>query len=432
MFKPELVIFDMDGLMFDTERLAGECHNKAAKEFGYSLPMDLRLSLIGGNSQRNAKLIREVMGEDYPKEKIGALSMKYRFEYLEKNGLTIKDGLIELLEYLKEENIKIAVASSSNRDIIDYYLKLTHLENQFDYIMSGDHVVHSKPEPEIFLQVCEYFQIAPENTLVLEDSKNGILAAHNGHIPVICVPDMIFHDKEIFALTYATVSNLHKVKTLLMGLRPKLAVFDMDGLMFDTEALCIEPLIKAHQKYNYPMTREICDKLIGTSGVIAREIMEKEFGKDYPYDVIMPLANELLLEEIRKNGLPIKEGLIAFLEKLKSLSIPCVIASSSKVSLIEEYLEISNTRQYFEAVVGGDMVEKSKPEPDIFMKACDLFNVDYQDALVFEDSRNGIIASTRANIPSICVPDLKMHDQGILNQTVAFIPVLSIMNDFLK
>ena len=86
------------------------------------------------------------------------------------------------------------------------------LENQFDYIVGGDKVVHSKPDPEIFLKVLEYFNFDSSEALVLEDSNNGILASHRANIPVICVPDLVENKPELLALTYKTLPSLLEVR----------------------------------------------------------------------------------------------------------------------------------------------------------------------------------------------------------------------------
>lgn len=432
MKKLKLVIFDMDGLMFDTEKMGSQTLRQAAEEFGYTISDELILSLIGGNMERNTQLLKEALGKDCPLDDIRERSAKYREDYFKEHGLVLKPGLKELITYLKQKQIKIAIASSSSRVAIDRYLVIAELVDQFDYIISGDKVTHSKPDPEIFLNACDYFKVLPQEALVLEDSKNGVLAAHRGHIPVICVPDLIFHCRDIFSLTKATVPSLLKVMDIIEGKKPKLAIFDMDGLMFDTEQMCIEPIIQAHLNHGYPMTKEICYKMIGASGKITREILENEFGQDYPFDKLDQYSYQLLFERIEKEGLPIKSGLIELLEHLKQLEIPCVIASSSSTKVIEHYLKISNTSQYFVDIVGGDKVKASKPEPDIFNKACEIFKVNPQEAIVLEDSKNGIIAANRAGIPVICVPDILMHDQSILGDTEMFVPSLDKLIEMIK
>lgn len=209
------VIFDMDGLMFDSERVVGECFKKAAKEYGYGVSDEIRLQLLGRNKTDNTKTLKGYFGDDYPQEKISQLSTKYKNEYIQKYGLPVKDGLYNLLKYLNDHHIFIAVASSSNYDVIVHYLNISNTYQYIDYIASGDRVHESKPNPEIFINVLNHFQLKPSQALVLEDSKYGILAAVNGHIPVICIPDLVYHDVEINNQTLAVLDNLNQVITFL-------------------------------------------------------------------------------------------------------------------------------------------------------------------------------------------------------------------------
>lgn len=173
----ELVIFDMDGLMFDTEPLGAVCFASAAKQFGYIIEEEFRYKLIGINANDHYALMKSKFGQDCPAKEIHELSKKLRSDYLYKHGIVIKPGLFELITYLKNKGIKIAVASSSAYSKINEYLALAGLKNIFDLIVGGDDLEHGKPDPEIFLKVLKYFKIAADHALVLEDSTNGILAA---------------------------------------------------------------------------------------------------------------------------------------------------------------------------------------------------------------------------------------------------------------
>lgn len=215
MKKPELIIFDMDGLMFDTERVTKKYYIQTALKYGYTITDELFYQLIGGNRERNRALLKQHLGESYPYEQVSKECRELKHQEYRQNGMGIKQGLVELLEYGKAQGIKMAIASSSNLEIIEHHLNLSKLGHYFDFIMSGDQVVNSKPHPEIFLKVCEHFNILPENALVLEDSKNGIIAASSGNIPVICVPDLVMHEQDILDLTYATITSLDKVIGLI-------------------------------------------------------------------------------------------------------------------------------------------------------------------------------------------------------------------------
>lgn len=209
--KLKCVIFDMDGLMFDSERIVGECLKKAAKVYGYVITDEFRLQLLGRNKKANENTLKEYFGKDFPNEKISLLTTQYKEKYILENGLPVKEGLYNLLKYLKENNIRIAIASSSSESVIRKYLKITQTYQYIDYIMSGNQVKESKPNPEIFKKVLKHFHINPLEALVLEDSQNGILASYNAHIPVICVPDLVFHDDSVNSLTLKVVHDLNEV-----------------------------------------------------------------------------------------------------------------------------------------------------------------------------------------------------------------------------
>lgn len=211
----KLVIFDMDGLMFDTETVDMRCFKEAAKEFGYELKDEFLMSLIGMNESDTFLKVKKEFGENFPISKIRRLTWKKKMAFFYQNGLPMKKGLKELLEYLKKKKIKLAVASSSPSKIIEEYLTISNMENVFDYIMAGDRVDHSKPDPEIFLKVLEYFGFSGNEALVLEDSDNGILASYRANIPVICVPDIVNNKPEILAYTYKTLPSLLEVKAVI-------------------------------------------------------------------------------------------------------------------------------------------------------------------------------------------------------------------------
>ena len=164
----ELVIFDMDGLMFDTEPLGAVCFARAAKQFGYIIEEEFRYKLIGINANDHYALMKSKFGQDCPAKEINE------------------------------------------------YLALAGLKNIFDLIVGGDDLEHGKPDPEIFLKVLKYFKIAADHALVLEDSTNGILAANAANIPVVCVPDYLPNCKEVLARTSAVLPSLVEVKNEIM------------------------------------------------------------------------------------------------------------------------------------------------------------------------------------------------------------------------
>ena len=211
----QAVIFDMDGLMFDTERVGRDCIIQSAKEFGYIITPELHRHFLGRNAKDIEKITKEALGQEFPYKECFAHVFDLMDQYYEEQGIPVKEGLEELLIYLKSKNIQVAVASSSTTATIQKLLEKTNLTKYYDFIVGGDQIHHGKPDPEIFLKAVEHFQIQPENALVLEDSKSGILAAHAGNIPVICIPDMIEHSEEITSLTWHTLPSLRDVIEIL-------------------------------------------------------------------------------------------------------------------------------------------------------------------------------------------------------------------------
>ena len=142
--------------------------------------------------------------------------LKYVHQYMndlfEREGVPVKEGLRELLKYLKERGYKTVVATSSTRDRVDKILKQTGLADYYDDSICGDEVERGKPNPDIFLKACQKVQVSPSEALVLEDSEMGIQAASSAGIPVICVPDMKYPAPQYASLASHIVESLTDVR----------------------------------------------------------------------------------------------------------------------------------------------------------------------------------------------------------------------------
>ena len=167
--------------------------------------------MIGTNEKTSKAYYHSVFGEDYPYQKIKDYRDQLRKEYFNSHPLEVKKGLYDLLEDLKKKNIKMAVASSTRYERVLSNLKSIKVDHYFDAIIGGDQIQHGKPAPDIFLKAVELLGVSKEDALVLEDSKNGILAAHAGNIPVICIPDLIHHSKDILDLTVGCYDSLDQL-----------------------------------------------------------------------------------------------------------------------------------------------------------------------------------------------------------------------------
>lgn len=194
------VIFDMDGLMFDTERLSNEAFYAIADKLGIVVKQEMLDELKGSNKKRAFDILRSYFGEDADLDHILSVRQEYIDRHMEANGVPVKAGLKELLSFLKTHHYNVVLATSTGREKAMKLLKMADVKKYFDYMIFGDAVENSKPDPEIFLKAAKKSYTDPENCLVLEDSLNGVEAAHRAGMHVIMIPDTIApndHMKEI-------------------------------------------------------------------------------------------------------------------------------------------------------------------------------------------------------------------------------------------
>ena len=205
------VIFDMDGLMIDSERVTYNEYVKKLEQLGrYDFTEELYRNCLGKNKQGICQVFIDHYGEDFPMTEVWDDVHVWIDESL-RQYVPKKKGLVELLEYLKANNYKTIVATSSGRTRVDEILKNADLTKYFDDTICGDEVTHGKPHPEIFLTACQKLDVKPDEALVLEDSEAGILAAYDGHIDVICVPDMKYPEPQFVEKVTKIVDSLDEV-----------------------------------------------------------------------------------------------------------------------------------------------------------------------------------------------------------------------------
>ncbi|MEG2294642.1 MAG: HAD family phosphatase [Carnobacterium sp.] len=215
MGKVKAVIFDMDGLIFDTETLYYRSMQEVADRLG--LPFDYKyyLKFVGTSDEElHENLYRDFKND----EKVATLITDSRTrldEIVEDEGLMVKAGFIELLDFLEAEGIKKVVASSNLKEMVANFLKRENIQHRFDYFVSGDEVKRAKPDPEIFEKAWSGLAVPKAETLILEDSINGIRAGFDAGIRVIMVPDLIPPSPEAKEKTSAIYEDLSYVKDFI-------------------------------------------------------------------------------------------------------------------------------------------------------------------------------------------------------------------------
>lgn len=208
------VIFDMDGLMFDTERMWATLWEPCCKALGLPMPSDE--FVVGARGLAGENMLRHIRSY-YPQIPPEALlnTLNEAGEELFAHGVPVKPGLVELLDYLEQAGIPRIVASSSQPGVILRNLKNTGTAHYFDDIVSGADVTYSKPDPEMFLEAARRLGLPPEHCLVLEDSYNGVRAGAAAHAVTVMVPDLMPSTPEMEGLYTACCKDLFEVKELL-------------------------------------------------------------------------------------------------------------------------------------------------------------------------------------------------------------------------
>lgn len=209
------VLFDMDGVVLDTEKLYTRFWQEAAQELGYPMTREHALGMRSLSREIGERQLKAYLGDSVDYYQVRDKRIELMNAFIEEYGVEIKLGICELLSFLKEKGIKTAIATSSPLDRTKKYLSQVELVDEFDELISGHMVEHGKPEPDIYLYAASKLGLKPEECMVLEDSPTGILAAYRaGCIPVM-VPDQDEPDKEVKKMAYAVVENLLAVKRLL-------------------------------------------------------------------------------------------------------------------------------------------------------------------------------------------------------------------------
>ena len=211
------VLFDMDGLMVDTESLATEAWIASAKKQNFEMTVEETLYVLGV-ARKSIYEFWQNYYKDRPEIDATKLTDSH-YEYIENvlfgEGPKKMPYVEELLVYLKENNYKIAVASSSDIDHIENNMEKTNLRKYIDKLASGEEIPQGKPAPDVFLLAAERLGVKPEECLVLEDSKYGLMAAKSAGMTAIMVPDMFKVDDEARELADKIVDNLWQVKNFL-------------------------------------------------------------------------------------------------------------------------------------------------------------------------------------------------------------------------
>ena len=205
------VIFDMDGLILDTEKLLVKYWCQAANEAGFPMQREHALNIRSLHRRFAIPYLQGLFGEEFDYVKIRNRRMELMTEALAENGLELKDGVRELLAFLKEQGIPAAIATATDLERTKDYLGRVGIFEQFDRIVCATMVEYGKPKPDIYLYAAQQLGLQPCECMALEDSPNGVRSAASAGCVTVMVPDLTQPDEELGALIYAKADSLTDV-----------------------------------------------------------------------------------------------------------------------------------------------------------------------------------------------------------------------------
>ncbi len=210
------IVFDMDGVLFDTERVCDMVWMEISDEIGFEKGADALKNCVGLNRKSEA----EYFAANHPEVDFEwfVMQLSARMQkWLDENGMPVKTGTRELLTWLRENLWKVGLATSTRKVSVMHHLEMTGLTEMFDEIVTGDMVEKGKPDPEIYLTACEKLGTRPEETYAVEDSRNGLVSAHNAGMMAILVPDTTVPTEEMLRIAYRKEESLLDVMEYFKG-----------------------------------------------------------------------------------------------------------------------------------------------------------------------------------------------------------------------
>lgn len=209
-------------------------------------------------------------------------------------------------------------------------------------------------------------------------------------------------------------------------------IFDMDGLLIDSERPICDAWISVAQNNGYPFTKQIYGEMIGRTSVDTKQVLTNHFGPTFPYVELRTKVHEVVKARTSVEGFKLKQGALKLLKELKELSVPVALATSTGRQEAIRRLKSTNIDSYFTSIACGDEVKKGKPEPDIFLLAADRLFLKPRNCLVLEDSIYGARGAHKAGMKVIVIPDLATPPEDVLDFAHAILPNLEDANKFVR
>ncbi|WP_295209598.1 HAD family phosphatase [Ruminococcus sp.] len=212
------IIFDMDGLMVDTEKLLTRFWGEAAAFYGFNMTKEHVLGIRSLAAKYAEPRLKGIFGDDFDYQKVRRKRIELMNAYIEANGIEKKKGLDELLDYLASTDLKLAVATATDLQRTKMYLSSINIFDRFDKVICGNMITNGKPAPDIYLTAAKALELAPRECIALEDSPNGIRSAYDAGAMPVMVPDLSQPDEDTKKLLFACCDDLSQVIDVIKNL----------------------------------------------------------------------------------------------------------------------------------------------------------------------------------------------------------------------
>lgn len=209
------VLFDMDGVVLDTETLYARFWREAAAALGYAMSYEQALGMRSLSNTAGQAQLESYFGKGVSRAEFRAKRIEFMDAYIDAHGVDLKPGIRELLDFLDDQGIKTAITTSSPLERVRRYLGPHGLLERFECLCSGAEVAHGKPEPDIYLYGAACLGLKPEECIAIEDSPAGVLSAYRARCMTVMVPDLDQPDGETKKLLFAKADSLADVINLI-------------------------------------------------------------------------------------------------------------------------------------------------------------------------------------------------------------------------
>ena len=209
------VVFDMDGLLLDSERMWADCLLAACTDLGISFDRQGCLDMIGKSAHASRLVLLErIQSEHQVDTLLGVVSERYDHEIV-KRAIPLKPGVLELLSFLDDRGLPRAVATSTRHERAVRKIAAAGIGERMNFVIGGDQVSRGKPEPEIYLRACAAMGLVPTNCMAFEDSPTGLTAAHRAGLRTVLVPDLLEPPAEARSMAWRVVDSLTEIPPIL-------------------------------------------------------------------------------------------------------------------------------------------------------------------------------------------------------------------------